>query len=58
MTKMSGSNTSTVSLPQKTPEAPPKQYGVTKPLSRAGPSGSDIHRTKELEKVCVFGEFF
>lgn len=55
---MSGSNTSTVSLPQKTLEAPPKQYGVTKPLSRAGPSETDIQRTKELEKVCVFGEFF
>lgn len=56
--KMLGSDTSTVSPLQKTPEASPKQYGVTKPLSRAGPSEADIQRTKELEKVCVFGEIF
>ncbi|KAL3511732.1 hypothetical protein ACH5RR_024449 [Cinchona calisaya] len=36
---------------QQTPESvPPKQYGVTKPLSLAGPSEADKLRTKELEK--------
>lgn len=33
---------------------PSKQYGVTKPLSLAGPTEADIQRTKELEKVCPF----
>lgn len=28
-----------------------KQYGVTKPISMAGPTGSDLQRTLELEKV-------
>ncbi|OIT36685.1 PREDICTED: nuclear poly(A) polymerase 4-like isoform X2 [Nicotiana attenuata] len=32
---------------------PPKQYGVTKPLSLAGPTEADIQRTKELEKFLV-----
>ncbi|XP_060219034.1 nuclear poly(A) polymerase 4-like isoform X1 [Lycium barbarum] len=30
-----------------------KQYGVTKPLSLAGPMEADIQRTKELEKFLV-----
>ncbi|XP_009622661.1 nuclear poly(A) polymerase 4-like isoform X1 [Nicotiana tomentosiformis] len=32
---------------------PSKQYGVTKPLSLAGPTEADIQRTKELEKFLV-----
>ncbi|MFS7974317.1 putative polynucleotide adenylyltransferase [Helianthus anomalus] len=39
----------------------PKQHGVTKPLSLAGPSNADLLRTKKLNKVgfcyliiCVF----
>ncbi|CAN4100135.1 unnamed protein product [Withania somnifera] len=31
----------------------PKEYGVTKPLSLAGPMEADILRTKELEKFLV-----
>lgn len=32
----------------------PKQWGVTKPLSHAGPTDVDIQRNRELEKVrCV-----
>ncbi|CAN4098477.1 unnamed protein product [Withania somnifera] len=31
----------------------PKEYGVTKPLSLAGPMEADIQRTKELEKLLV-----
>lgn len=31
----------------------PKEYGVTKPLSLAGPMEADIQRTKELEKFLV-----
>lgn len=31
---------------------PPKQWGVAKPLSLAGPIDADIQRSKELEKVC------
>ncbi|MED6193578.1 Nuclear poly(A) polymerase 4 [Stylosanthes scabra] len=30
-----------------------KQYGVTKPISRAGPTVADLQRTKELEKFLV-----
>ncbi|XP_057454423.1 nuclear poly(A) polymerase 4-like isoform X2 [Lotus japonicus] len=30
-----------------------KQYGVTKPISMAGPTGSDLQRTLELEKFVV-----
>ncbi|KAL1340651.1 hypothetical protein HN51_027011 [Arachis hypogaea] len=30
-----------------------KQYGVTKPISKAGPTVADIQRTKELEKFLV-----
>ncbi|XP_044496904.1 nuclear poly(A) polymerase 4-like isoform X2 [Mangifera indica] len=29
---------------------PPKQYGVTKPISMSGPSEADIQRTRELKK--------
>lgn len=32
-------------------QAPPKQYGVTKPISMAGPKVDDLQRTMELEKV-------
>ncbi|KAL8458392.1 hypothetical protein ACS0TY_036056 [Phlomoides rotata] len=31
----------------------PKQWGVTKPLSLAGPTEADIQRTRELEKFLV-----
>eukprot|EP00257_Ricinus_communis_P025172 XP_025012586.1 nuclear poly(A) polymerase 4 [Ricinus communis] len=30
---------------------PAKQYGVTKPISTAGPTEADIQRTRELEKL-------
>ncbi|KDP40853.1 hypothetical protein JCGZ_24852 [Jatropha curcas] len=30
---------------------PPKQFGVTKPLSMAGPTEADLQRTRELEKL-------
>ncbi|KAK4269307.1 hypothetical protein QN277_022482 [Acacia crassicarpa] len=30
-----------------------KQYGVTKPISRAGPTAADLQRTLELEKFLV-----
>ncbi|XP_007024323.2 PREDICTED: nuclear poly(A) polymerase 4 isoform X1 [Theobroma cacao] len=33
--------------------APVKQYGVTKPISMAGPSEADIQRSRELEKFLV-----
>ena len=29
-----------------------KQYGVTKPISMAGPTVADLKRTRDLEKVC------
>ncbi|KAL3631950.1 Nuclear poly(A) polymerase 4 [Castilleja foliolosa] len=32
---------------------PPKQWGVTKPLSHAGPTDVDIQRNRELEKLLV-----
>ncbi|KAK6125116.1 hypothetical protein DH2020_041129 [Rehmannia glutinosa] len=32
---------------------PPKQWGVTRPLSHAGPSDVDIQRSRELEKFLV-----
>jgi len=39
-----------------------KQYGITKPISMAGPTVYDLHRTLELEKVgfffCVMRYFF
>jgi poly(A) polymerase len=31
----------------------PKSYGITKPLSLAGPSSADIKRNVELEKYLV-----
>lgn len=31
----------------------PKQYGVTKPLSTAGPTVTDLQRSRELERVCL-----
>ncbi|XP_072960742.1 nuclear poly(A) polymerase 4-like isoform X1 [Typha angustifolia] len=31
----------------------PKQYGITKPISTAGPSEADLQRTAELEKFLV-----
>lgn len=30
-----------------------KQYGVTKPISVAGPTEADRQRSRELEKVCI-----
>lgn len=33
---------------------PPKQYGVTKPISMAGPTEADIQRNRELEKVLFY----
>ena len=35
----------------------PKQYGVTRPISTAGPADVDLQRTVELEKVCVLLSF-
>ncbi|XP_062178935.1 nuclear poly(A) polymerase 4-like isoform X2 [Phragmites australis] len=32
---------------------PPKQYGITKPISLLGPAEADLHRTAELEKFLV-----
>lgn len=34
--------------------APAKQYGVTKPISLAGPTLADVQRSAELEKVDFF----
>ncbi|XP_022146701.1 nuclear poly(A) polymerase 4-like isoform X2 [Momordica charantia] len=34
-------------------QAVPKCYGVTKPISLAGPSDADVQRSKELEKFLV-----
>ncbi|CAI9100663.1 OLC1v1037809C1 [Oldenlandia corymbosa var. corymbosa] len=45
---MAGPDNSGESPPLKS--AAPKQFGVTKPISRAGPSEVDILRTKDLEK--------
>lgn len=42
------------SPPPAEKKQPPKQWGVTKPLSLAGPSDADIQRNRELEKVCCF----
>lgn len=41
----------------------PRQYGVTKPLSTAGPTEADLQRNMELEKVLLsfivhFGIYF
>ncbi|XP_015694152.1 nuclear poly(A) polymerase 4 isoform X3 [Oryza brachyantha] len=32
---------------------PPKQYGITKPISLAGPAEADLQKTAELEKFLV-----
>lgn len=32
---------------------PPKRYGITKPISVAGPTEADLHRNAELEKSLV-----
>ncbi|KAG1330140.1 nuclear poly(A) polymerase 4 [Cocos nucifera] len=37
-----------------TPPPPPRQYGITKPISTAEPTEADLQRTKELEKVYPF----
>lgn len=34
-------------------QAVPKCYGVTKPISLAGPCDADVQRSKELEKVLI-----
>ncbi|KAK7255476.1 hypothetical protein RIF29_28886 [Crotalaria pallida] len=34
-------------------QAPTKQFGITKPISMAGPMGADLQRTTELEKFLV-----
>ncbi|KAK8535282.1 hypothetical protein V6N13_081422 [Hibiscus sabdariffa] len=39
------------SLPQQSP--PPKNYGITKPISLAGPTEADIQRNTELEKLLI-----
>ncbi|XP_010925521.1 nuclear poly(A) polymerase 4 isoform X2 [Elaeis guineensis] len=36
-----------------TPPPPPRQYGITKPISTAGPTEADLQRTKDLEKFLV-----
>ncbi|CAK9159360.1 unnamed protein product, partial [Ilex paraguariensis] len=35
---------------QQPPALKPKQYGVTKPISLAGPTEADIQRSRKLEK--------
>ncbi|PIN26047.1 Poly(A) polymerase [Handroanthus impetiginosus] len=54
---MVGSDSLNSSLSPSPPPAekkqPPKQWGVTKPLSLAGPTDADIQRTRELEKFLV-----
>lgn len=41
-----------LSPPPAEKKQPPKQWGVAKPLSLAGPIDADIQRNRELEKVC------
>ncbi|KAJ0007030.1 hypothetical protein Pint_29584 [Pistacia integerrima] len=48
--RMSASPTPTTA---SSPSLPPKQYGVTKPISILEPSEADIQRTRELEKFLV-----
>ncbi|XP_008798549.1 nuclear poly(A) polymerase 4-like [Phoenix dactylifera] len=36
-----------------TPPQAPRQYGITKPISTAGPTEADLQRTKELEKFLL-----
>lgn len=41
--------------------APPPistQYGITKPISTAGPTEADLKRTAELERVCLLYVLF
>lgn len=48
-----------LSAPLSPPQAVvAKQYGVTKPISKAGPTEADVQRTVELEKVCAVDFFF
>lgn len=46
-----GVSNCSITLPPTQQVPLPKEYGVTKPLSLAGPMEADIQRTKELEKV-------
>ncbi|EPS73541.1 hypothetical protein M569_01213, partial [Genlisea aurea] len=39
--------------PQVEPKSPRKQWGVTEPLSLAGPSDTDVQRSIELEKFLI-----
>ncbi|KAK8697150.1 hypothetical protein V6N13_113304 [Hibiscus sabdariffa] len=39
------------SLPRQS--SPPKNYGITKPISLAGPTAADIQRNTELEKFLI-----
>ncbi|KAK6128015.1 hypothetical protein DH2020_038247 [Rehmannia glutinosa] len=43
----------TPSPPPAEQKQPPKQWGVTRPLSYAGPSDVDIQRTRDLEKFLM-----
>lgn len=49
-------------LPPAPAAVTPKKYGVTKPISVAGPAEVDFQRNAELEKVdsflFFFGEYF
>lgn len=38
-------------------QVPPKQYVVTKPISMAGPTVSDLKRSRELKKVRLLHSF-
>jgi poly(A) polymerase len=35
-----------------------KKYGITKPISLAGPTDADLQRNMELEKVKIRSDFF
>ncbi|KAL3632958.1 Nuclear poly(A) polymerase 4 [Castilleja foliolosa] len=51
---MVGSDSSlSPSPPPMENKQPPKQWGVTRPLSHAGPSDADIQKNRELEKLLV-----
>ena len=43
--------------PNGTSPAPAKKYGITKPISLAGPTDADLQRNAELEKVIFFQLF-
>lgn len=49
-----GSERSAETSPTSTEAPPPKKYGVTMPLSLAGPSEADLQRNAALEKVVFF----